>query len=155
MASNTAAAARLRPEEQLEYNKDGEAEDLSALASAIPPWHATVEPTQVHRIEEIARRVVNEIGDEFIRAVAHAAWFANERPPVSGAGGNGENAPPLTSTFNDKSRHQITRALRHAAAQLLAALLGTKDLIWMDGLAALLEGLRKRDGGTKTALRKG
>ena len=145
---------RLPPEKPLEYDEDGEAKDLSALASVVPPWHSTIESNQAHRIEQIARCVVDEIGDEFIRAVAHAAWFANERPPVSGVGGRGENTPPLTSTFKNKSRHQITRALRHADTQLLAALQNTKDLMWTDGLAALLEGLRKGDSGIRPSRRK-
>jgi DNA-directed RNA polymerase specialized sigma24 family protein len=141
---------RLRSEDQLDYDDVGE----SVFAAGMPPWHSRVEPNQIEHIEKIARRVIGEIGDEFIREVAEAAWFSNERPPVSGVAGSEEESVPLTSIFKDKSRFQIMRALRHADVQLCAALLSSNDLVRTTGLAALIEGIRKRDGKKKPSARK-
>lgn len=96
-------------------------------------------------IEAIAQRVVEEIPDEFVRAVASRAWFAPKRPKVSGQSKATEpDALPLTAVFPGKSRFQVTRALRQADSQLAAALIAAPDLEWEGGLDSLLR--RLRDG---------
>jgi hypothetical protein len=133
------------PKERLVDCGEGAApQDLLEIASEIAPWLPTVEANQVALIEQIARDVVAQIDDEFIRAVAYASWFANERPLVSGVRETAEGEPPLTTRFKNKSRHQITRALRRADVQLLAALLAAEDLVFTPGITALLEELAER-----------
>jgi hypothetical protein len=129
-------------EEPIAHEEDDKPEDLFAVASERPPWHSIVGNVQIDRIEEIARRVVDEIDDDFVRSVAYASWFANQRPKVSGRHLSEDGDPPLTSTFKGKSRHQITRAMRHADSQLAAALLSEDDLEWTPDVQALLEKLR-------------
>jgi hypothetical protein len=142
---------RIPPEELLVERGDEttEREDLFAVASEIPPWHSIIEDTQVARIEAIAHQVAEEIPDDFLRELALAAWFGGARPAVSGRRRASHGTESLTTRFKDKSRHQITRALRHLDAQLAAALLSAEDLTWTPGLRALLEGLRG-DRGTLT-----
>lgn len=133
------------PKEQLvDCGEDDAPQDLLEIPSETAPWLPTVEENQVAVIEQIARDVVDQIDDTFIRAVACASWFANERPLVSGARETAEGEPPLTTRFKNKSRHQITRALRHADAQLAAALLAAEDLVLTPGIKALLERLGGR-----------
>ena len=60
----------------------------------------------------------------------------------------------LTSLFPQKSRFQIMRALRHAKAQLTAALLEDHDLDLGPDLNALLLRLRGRTTGASGALKE-
>lgn len=128
----------------VDCDEDHLPKDLLEIPSEIAPWLPTVEENQVALIEQIARDVVDQIDDAFIRAVACASWFANERPSVSGSRETAEGEQPLTTRFKNKSRHQITRALRHADAQLAAALLAADDLVLTSGIKALLERLGGR-----------
>ena len=145
MARTVWSSWRADSKEQLvDCGEDDAPEDLLEIPSETAPWLPTVEENQVALIEQIARDVVDQIDDTFIRAVACASWFANERPLVSGARETAEGEPPLTTRFKNKSRHQITRALRHADAQLVAALLAAEDLVLTPGIKALLERLGGR-----------
>src|SRR5262249_49338449 len=132
------------PEELLAERGDEttEREDLFAVASDVPPWHSILEDNQVARIEAIAHQVAEQIPDEFLRELAFAAWFSAERPAVSGRQFTADGRASLKTMFKHKSRHQITRALRHLDAQLAAALLSAPDVTWTPGLRALLERLR-------------
>ena len=121
---------RIPKERLVDCGQDDALQDVLEIPSEVAPWLPTVESNQVALIEQIAREVVAQIDDEFIRAVACASWFANERPLVSGIRET-EGEPPLTTRFKDKSRHQITRALRQADVQLLAALLAAEELVLM------------------------
>jgi hypothetical protein len=131
-----------------------EREDLFAVASEVPPWHSILEESQVARIEAIARQVTEEIPDEFLRQLAFAAWFSTERPTMSGRRLTPAGTPSLTTIFKDKSRHQITRALRHLDAQLAAALLSATDVTWTPGLRALLERLGRGRGALAVRVRE-
>jgi DNA-directed RNA polymerase specialized sigma24 family protein len=135
---------RIPKEELLAERSDETAEpdDLFAVASEIPPWHSIVEDSQVAQIETIARQVAEEIPDDFLRQLALAAWFNTARPAVSGHKRSPDGTASLASLFKDKSRHQITRALRHLDAQLAAALLAADDVSWTPGVRALLERLK-------------
>jgi hypothetical protein len=77
-----------------------------------------------------------------VREIAHATWFASERPKTSGVGT--DEKPTLQRLFPEKSRDQINRALRKADSSLAAALLAQPDLSWTDDLRAILEEQRKR-----------
>jgi hypothetical protein len=138
---------RVPLEQPLDAHDDDqhEPDDLFAIASEIPPWHSGLEKTQVARIEEITRGVTEDIPDDFLRQLAYAAWSHGRRPAVSGRGDHPDGPDgkvPLTTTFKDKSRHQITRALRQLDARLAAALLAATDLTWTPDMRALLERLR-------------
>jgi DNA-directed RNA polymerase specialized sigma24 family protein len=135
---------RFPPEEPLTVSDPNEGTDVMSLLSAPPPWHGTVQDTCVPRIEEIARRVLGEIEDEFVRAVAQEAWFKKERPNISGRSKPGED-PPLTTIFPGNDRFKITRALRHADSQLAAALLAETGLVWSRDIRALLERLKEKE----------
>jgi hypothetical protein len=142
---------RISPERPVECGEcENPDEVLDTILTVPPPWHAIAEAPQIERIEAIAREVVEQIGDEFIRAVARASWFTNEPPSVSGSRRTAEGEPPLTTLFTSKSRHQITRARRHANAQLAAALLTAKDLLWEPNISALLERLGASDQAAHT-----
>jgi DNA-directed RNA polymerase specialized sigma24 family protein len=134
-------------EESLEVpDEDGPTDRLTWLSEP-PVWHVGLTPTRVEAIEKIAIKVVQRIPDEFVRSVAQRAWFNNQQPPISGAG-TAEGAS-LTSLFPQKSRSQIMRALRHAKAQLAAALLEDHDLDLGPDLNALL--LRLRGSPTRAS----
>lgn len=127
------------PQEPLELKEDGDDlvdDPLSSLSKA-PPWHAAVVPTEIEAIEGVLKRVISEIPDEFIRAVASEAWLKPERPRLSGRK-TPESQSPLTEIFAGKSRFQIMRALRHADAQLAAALLTETKLLLSPDIRAFL-----------------
>lgn len=147
---------RIPPEELLPERGDEttERDDLFAVASEVPPWHSIIEDNQVPRIEAIARQIAEEIPDDFLRELALVAWFSGERPAVSGRRLTPDGAAPLTTQFKNKSRHQITRALRHLDAQLAAALLSAEDITWTPGLRALLECLRGGRGAIEVHVRE-
>lgn len=116
---------------------DDEPDPLAEIA-VTPPWHAVTEPNHVQRIEAVAKRVLDEIPDRFVRSVAEATWFNAERPRVSGRWDKGAS---LTSRFPRKSRYQLMRALDHADAQLAAALRAEPDIEWTADLQSLLRRL--------------
>jgi hypothetical protein len=101
----------------------------------------SLKPTQVSAIEEIATQVLESIPGEFIRGVAREAWFKNSRPKLSGIGDSDNGEASLTSLFPGKNRFQIMRALRHANAQLAAALLADRNLDLGPNVDALLRRL--------------
>jgi len=131
---------RLPREESLEPNDEDKATQPVSSAEA-PPWHAFLEPNKIIMIERVARRVLASISDEFVRAVAREAWFRDERPNISG---RSQDRVSLTSLFSGKSRFQIMRALRHADAQLVAALLMDPDLELSPDVSAFLRKMSAR-----------
>jgi DNA-directed RNA polymerase specialized sigma24 family protein len=140
-------------EESLEVpDEDGPTDRLTWLTEP-PVWHVGLMTTRVETIEKIAIKVLQEIPDEFVRSVAQRAWFNNQPPAVSGAG-TAEGGASLTSLFPQKSRSQIMRALRHAKAQLAAALLKDHDLVLGPDLDALLLRLSGRTMGASSALKE-
>jgi DNA-directed RNA polymerase specialized sigma24 family protein len=90
--------------------------------------HIDFKPNQVTSIEKIAQRVASELPNEFVRAVALAIWFQDERPKQSGVADSLVGDVPLTTLFPGKSRFQIMRAQRSADGQLAAALLAEPNL---------------------------
>jgi hypothetical protein len=142
-------------EEPLELSEEDDAQiDPISILSESPPWHGTVKPSKVIAIEEIAHRVISEIPDEFIRAVAVEAWFKNTRPRISGSGNNTNLERPLTVVFAGKSRFQIMRALGHANALLAAALLTDPHLELTPDLQALLTKIKARPIGSARAAKE-
>lgn len=142
---------RIPREEQFELREDdSDKKDAVDLVSEPPPWHAAVKPNQVGAIEKIAERVISEIPDEFIRSVARQAWFQKKRPKLSGRKQANDGNPSLTTTFVGKSRFQIMRALRHADAQLAAALLSDRNLELTVDLQALLNRLKGKSTGSSS-----
>lgn len=128
---------RLPGEKSLEVPDEDSPTDQLTWLTEPPEWHVDLKPTQVEAIEKIAMKVVQEIPDEFVRSVAQRAWFNKQHPAVSGAGtANGEAS--LSSLFPGKSRFQIMRALRHAKAQLAAALIQDRYLDLGPDIDALL-----------------
>jgi DNA-directed RNA polymerase specialized sigma24 family protein len=85
--------------------------------------HLRFERSQVERIEDTALKILAELPNDFMRAVASRAWFRDERPKQSGKASQKAGSEPMTSMFPDKSRFQIRRAERYADSQLAAALL--------------------------------
>jgi DNA-directed RNA polymerase specialized sigma24 family protein len=133
---------RFPVEEPLEESGDRQTAEPSTTGS-IARRHPVLGSDGTAKIEAIAQRVVGEIPDDFVRAVASQAWFAPKRPKVSGQGKAAELvAVPLTEMFPGKSRFQITRALRQADSQLAAALMAAPDLTWEGDLDGLLRRLR-------------
>jgi hypothetical protein len=116
---------RFPKEEPVEASGDDSIDPFESCLEA-PPWHASVEPSDVEKIERVAEQVIGTIPNEFIRQVARETWFKNQRPKVSGNGRT--ERKPLTSLFPGKSRDQINRALRQADAQLAAALLTDRTI---------------------------
>jgi len=142
-------------EEPLELSEEDDAEiDPISILSEPPPWHATVKPNKVVVIEDIADRVISEIPDEFIRAVAVEAWFKNTRPKISGSPKCPDGERPLTVVFVGKSRFQIMRALGHANALLAAALLTDPTLELTPDLQALLTKVKARPIGSARAAKE-
>ncbi len=115
-----------------------EADEPDPLAeiAVVLPWHAVTEPRSIQRIEAVARRVLGLIQDKFVQAVAEAAWFNTERPRVSGLWDKGAT---LMARFPGNSRYRLMRALRHADAQLAAALLTEPDIEWTGSLQSFLQ----------------
>lgn len=103
----------------------------------LPSWHVKICDGNHERIEQTARMVVDKMPDGFVRDVATRAWFDDKRPKISGTAKG--DAMPLTELFPGKSRHQIQRALRHADAQLAAALLAHGEIDWSREERAFLE----------------
>jgi DNA-directed RNA polymerase specialized sigma24 family protein len=142
-------------EEPLELSEEDDAQiDPISILSESPPWHGTVKPSKVIAIEEIAHRVISEIPDEFIRAVAVETWFKNTRPRISGSGKSTNVERPLTVVFAGKSRFQIMRALGHANALLAAALLTDPNLELTPDLQALLTKIKARPIGSARAAKE-
>ena len=106
-------------------------------------WGAIVRNDQSAEIETIAERVAQGINDPFVRDVALAAWFSDQRSNTSGVAKPGQ-LPTLQQRFPDKSRDQINRALRKADSLLATELLATRNLTWSDDLRAMLEKQRER-----------
>jgi hypothetical protein len=113
--------------EEQQDDEDNYIDPISSLSEA-PPWHAGLKPNDVEAIETVLERVIGEIPDEFIRAIAKQAWLGQERPPLSGNRTTLHDQVPLTKAFPGKSRFQIMRALRHADSRLAAALLAERVL---------------------------
>ena len=132
---------RLPFETPEEFSDRDDHDEVVPLPADPPPWSASVKKSHVPRIEEIAHRVISEIQDEFVREVASATWFNSKRPKVSGRQKRNLETP-LTIAFANKSRFQIKRALRHADAQLAAALLAEPGVEWANDLQALLKKLK-------------
>jgi len=128
---------RCVPEDQVELSEERPVDPLDCVE--VPNWHASLQPNNVQRIEEIAEQAIVTLPDEFVRQVAQAVWFRNLRPKVSG-NGNGEQES-LTSLFPHKSRFQLMRALRQADAQLAAALLTDPTMDISPDIQALLHKL--------------
>jgi len=142
-------------EEPLELSEEDDAQiDPISILSESPPWHGTVKPSKVIAIDEIAHRVISEIPDEFIRALAAEAWFKNTRPRISGSGKSTNLERPLTVVFAGKSRFQIMRALGHANALLAAALLTDPNLELTPDLQALLTKIKARPIGSARAAKE-
>ncbi len=128
------------------HEEPDEPDPLAEIAVA-PPWHAATEPKSIQRIEAVARRVVALIRDKFVQAVAEATWFNTERPKVSGFWDKGAT---LMAQFPGNSRDRLIRALRHADAQLAAALLTEPDIEWNGPLRSLLENRAEKRGARRT-----
>ncbi len=146
---------RVPKEQAVENGESGENENDESSETIfdvqnLPPWHAKIGDGNIERIEQIARKVIEDIPDDFVRDVASRAWFENMRPKISGAAKPG--AVPLTDLFPGKSRHQIQRALRHADSQLAAALLANDEIKWPKGAQAFLE--QQRDGIESKVVRR-
>ena len=137
----------------MEVPDEDDPTDRLTWLTKLPEWHVDLKANQVEAIEKIAMKVVQEIPDQFIRSVAQRAWFSKQQPAVSGAG-TAEGEASLTSLFPDKSRFQIMRALRHAKAQLAAALLDDRDLDLGPDLDALLLRLSGRTTGASSAAKE-
>jgi DNA-directed RNA polymerase specialized sigma24 family protein len=129
---------RLKKEVAMGESEDDATRELLSLVSELPPWHEEVRVKYTEKIEDVMHRVLEEIPDRFVRAVAGAAWLGNERPRVSGTTAKKDNLS-LTEHFPGKSRFQITRALRQADSQLAAALLTELDVELNQEVRALLE----------------
>lgn len=114
------------------------------LKALFPQFY--VDPSQAELIEETALRVLSEIPDEFVSAVAAKAWFQDERPKHSGLKGLSASGS-LTSLFPEKSRFQIMRAARYADAQLAGALLDEPMLVLDREWQGELEELRAKAPG--------
>ena len=131
-------------------NEDDESSEAIFEIESLPPWHVKIREGNSERIEQMARKVIEELPDDFVREVARRAWFENARPKISGTAKPG--AAPLTDLFPGKSRHQIQRALRHADSQLAAALLANEEIDWPKEAQAFLE--QRRDGVRSSAVRR-
>jgi len=127
---------RFPPEQPAGIGAGAEDADPLAEIAVAPPWHAVTEARSIQRIEAVARRVVGLIQDKFVQAVAEAAWFNTERPRVSGLWDKGAT---LMARFPGNSRYRLMRSLRHADAQLAAALLTEGDIEWAGNLRSFLE----------------
>lgn len=138
---------RLEPHRgSLDRSADMEDEDrdpLDLIPNEQSIWPAMVSDDQSAEIETIAQRVAEGINDPFVRDVAFAVWFSNERPQTSGVATPGQ-LPTLQQRFPDKSRDQINRALVKADSLLAAELLSDQNLTWSDDLRAKLEKQRQR-----------
>jgi len=119
---------RLPRERQVELKPEDEETDPLSLVCEPPAWHGNADPQQVLKIEETIRTVISQIPDAFVRDLASAAWLAGKRPKVSRTIATPREELALTDVFPQKSRYQIIRALRHADAQLAAALLAQPGL---------------------------
>ncbi len=128
---------RYPAEELVEESDDDSTDPLDC--PDVPSWHACLKPNAAAAIEKIASDVLVTIPDAFIRQVARIAWFNNERPKVSGT--STPEANSLMSAIPGKSRFQILRALRHADAQLAAALLADAALDLTPEVVALIRKL--------------
>ncbi|MBZ5505821.1 MAG: hypothetical protein LAO78_10070 [Acidobacteriia bacterium] len=137
---------RFPPGQPFDVNEEDDDSDPISGISEAPLWHANLTPNQVSLIEAVAQRVLGEIKDKFVRAVASQAWFKNARPNVSGQKADEDSDTPLTTLFVGKSRFQIIRALRQADAQLAAALVSDPDLQLSDDWEASLKKLRPKLG---------
>lgn len=133
-------------EQPFDVNEDDEDSDPISRIAEAPAWHANLNQTQVSLIEGVAQRVLGEIKDAFVRAVANQAWFKNARPNVSGQKTDEDSEAPLTALFEGKSRFQIIRALRQADAQLAAALLSDPDLELSADWENLLKAIKAKLG---------
>lgn len=132
-------------------SEDGEESPEDVFdAVDVPPWHVLVREDNSERIERMARKVVEEIPDEFVREVASLAWFSDMPAKVSGTAKPG--LVILTEVFPGKSRHQIQRALRQAKSQLAAALRADKDVDWSSEIQALFES--EKESAPKKSARK-
>ncbi len=114
---------RLPRETQAEFNPEEEEEDPLSLVCEPPAWHGNADPERVMKIEAILRTVISQIPDKYIRELATAAWLRSKRPKVSRIVATPGEELALTDLFPGKNRHQLTRDLRKADAQLAAALL--------------------------------
>lgn len=137
---------RFPPEQPFDVNEEDENSDPINEISEAPQWHANFTPNQVTLIEGVAQRVLGELKNAFVRAVASQAWFKDARPNVSGHKLDEDSDAPLTALFEGKSRFQIIRALRRADAQLAAALLSEPDLQLSDDWENLLKKLQAQLG---------
>jgi hypothetical protein len=138
---------RIPPEESIDPPGEGDGRDLLAEVIKTPEWHADVSPNKIQAIEELAERVLKEIPNPFIRDVAREAWFESRRPKTSGSARARDGSRSLASRFPGKTRDQINRALRHADAQLAAALMADSKLELGPDLHSLLEKLKARMAG--------
>jgi hypothetical protein len=100
-----------------------------------------LKPDQVVKIEQIALRVLCELKDEYVRAVAAAVWFESERPEFSRSAGTTRRWEELATSFPGKNRFHRRRAVRYADAQLAAALLEEPYLDLEPHLQPVLEKL--------------
>lgn len=135
---------RLPREEALEPGSESENSKPWTGIGAARRIQCSMKLDKTGTIERIAKEVVAGIPDEFVRAVAQAAWFENERPQVTATGVAEDGAVPLAAVFAGKSRYQIMRALRLADAQLAATLLADQTLDLGVDVEALLTTLRAR-----------
>lgn len=142
-------------EEPLELSEEDDAQiDPISILSEPPPWHGSVRPSKVIVIEDIAHKVISEIPDEFIRAVALEAWFRNKHAKISGSNEVPDEERPLGAVFEGKSRFQIMRALGHANALFAAALLTDPNLELTPDLQALLMKVNAKPIGSARAAKE-
>jgi DNA-directed RNA polymerase specialized sigma24 family protein len=143
------------PEESIEPPEENVGGDPLSQLIETPEWHADLRPNQITLIEEIAQSVLVGLPSPFIQAVAREAWLQNERPKTSGSTRGPDGSGSLASRFPGKSRHQVLRALRHADAQLVAALMSDSVLELGPDLESLLKRLKARmTGRVRPAKRK-
>lgn len=123
--------------------EDEDRDPLDPVGDEQSIWRAIIRNDQSAEIEATAERVAQGINDHFVRDVALATWFSNERPRTSGVAKPGQLLT-LQERFPDKSRDQLNRALRKADSLLATELLSNRNLTWSDNLRAMLEKQRER-----------